>query len=74
MPLADRLSPALTTVRVQHAKAGFEAAGVLVDLIENKAAGPHHLVLTVETIVRNSTARCRGTAGTRTSETAGEQV
>ena len=27
MPLADRLSPPLTTVRVQHYKAGFEAAG-----------------------------------------------
>ena len=27
MPLADRLSPSLTTVRVQHHKAGIEAAG-----------------------------------------------
>ena len=29
MPLADRLSPSLTTVRVQHYKAGFEAARLI---------------------------------------------
>lgn len=74
MPLADRLSPALTTVRVQHAKAGFEAAGVLVDLIEGETTEPQHLVLPVETVVRHSTARCRGTAGSTTSQRAGEQV
>ena len=34
MPLADRLSPPLTTVRVQHYKAGFEAAELMVDIIE----------------------------------------
>ena len=74
MPLADRLSPALTTVRVQHYKAGFEAAGVLIDLVEDEAAEPHHLVLPVETIVRNSTARVRGTTKRRMTETAGEQA
>ncbi|MGD9925791.1 MAG: LacI family DNA-binding transcriptional regulator [Pseudorhodoplanes sp.] len=56
MPLADRLSPALTTVRVQHSKAGFEAAGLLVDLIENEAPETHLLVLPVESVVRYSTA------------------
>lgn len=74
MPLADRLSPALTTVRVQHYKAGFEAAGVLVDLIDNESSEPHHLVLPVEAIVRNSTARVRGTAKRRMTEVAGEQA
>lgn len=74
MPLADRLSPALTTVRVQHAKAGFEAAGVLIDMIEDEPAAPHHLVLPVETIVRNSTARWSGTVTTRISEAAGERA
>lgn len=74
MPLADRLSPALTTVRVQHYKAGFEAAGVLVDLIENEVAEPHHLVLPVEMVVRNSTARVRGTAKRRMTEVTGEQA
>ncbi len=74
MPLADRLSPALTTVRVQHYKAGIEAAGVLVDLIENEASKPHHLVLPVETVVRNSTARCRGTTRKKMTAVAGEQA
>ena len=74
MPLMDRLSPSLTTVRVQHHKAGFEAAGVMVDIIENEAAEPHHLVLPVETMVRNSTARVRGTAKRKTIEAAGEQA
>lgn len=74
MPLADRLSPALTTVRVQHYKAGFEAAGVLVDIIENETGEPHHLVLPVETVIRNSTARHRGTTRTRVREAAGEQA
>jgi LacI family transcriptional regulator len=74
MPLADRLSPALTTVRVQHAKAGFEAAGVLVDLIENESVESQHFVLPVETIVRNSTARPHTTTRKRITEAAGEQA
>jgi LacI family transcriptional regulator len=74
MPLADRLSPALTTVRVQHAKAGFEAAGVLVDLIENESAESQHFVLPVEAVVRNSTARPRNTTRKRITEAAGEQA
>jgi len=55
MPLADRLSPALTTIRVQHYKAGFEAAELMVDVIENSASEPRHVVLPVELIVRSST-------------------
>jgi LacI family transcriptional regulator len=74
MPLMDRLSPSLTTVRVQHHKAGFEAAGVIVDIIENEAPEPHHLVLPVQTMVRNSTARVRGTAKRKTIEAAGERA
>ena len=74
MPLVDRLSPALTTVRVQHHKAGFEAAGLLVDLIENETSEPHHLVLPVETVVRNSTARCPGTTRKRMIAVAGEKA
>ena len=74
MPLMDRLSPSLTTVRVQHHKAGFEAAGVMVEIIENEAAEPHHLVLPVETVVRNSTARVRGTTKGKRNDMAGEQA
>lgn len=55
MILADRISPALTTVRVHHHKAGIEAARLIVDLIENAVAEPHHIVLPVELIVRGST-------------------
>ena len=57
MPLADRLSPALTTVRVQHYKAGFEAAEVMLEIIEGSASEAHHVVLPVEMIVRESTQR-----------------
>jgi LacI family transcriptional regulator len=74
MPLMDRLSPSLTTVRVQHHKAGFEAAGVMVEIIENESSEPHHLVLPVETMVRHSTARARGAAGRKAIEAAGEQA
>jgi len=74
MPLADRVSPALTTVRVQHYKAGFEAAGALVDLIESETAEPHHVVLPVETVIRNSTARFRRTATRKMTEAAGEKA
>ncbi|MFN3348059.1 LacI family DNA-binding transcriptional regulator [Pseudorhodoplanes sp.] len=73
MPLVDRLSPSLTTVRVQHYKAGFEAADVLVDLIENGASAPHHLVLPVEAVVRSSTARVRGATKRKVTEAAGEK-
>ncbi len=74
MPLADRLSPSLTTVRVQHYKAGLEAAGVMVDIVENETSGVHHLVLPVELIVRNSTARFGERAGSRPLNVTGEQV
>lgn len=58
MPLVDRLSPPLTTVRIQQYEVGFAAAGVLVDLLglqleERKA---RHLVRPVKLIVRGSTA------------------
>lgn len=55
MPLVDRLSPALTTVRVHHYKAGTEAAELIVETIENGNETPRHVVLPVELIVRAST-------------------
>ncbi|HEY1978914.1 MAG TPA: substrate-binding domain-containing protein, partial [Xanthobacteraceae bacterium] len=55
MPLAERLSPPLTTIRVQHYKAGVEAAELIVDAVENRSAEPRHVVLPVEMIVREST-------------------
>lgn len=58
MPLVDRLSPPLTTVRIQQYEVGFEAAGMLVGLLglrpeERKAS---HRVRPVKLIVRGSTA------------------
>jgi LacI family transcriptional regulator len=58
MPLADRLSPALTTVRVQHFRAGAEAAEIVVDMIAKAGTEePRQLILPVELIVRESTRR-----------------
>jgi len=58
MPLVDRLSPALTTVRIQQYEVGFDAAGMLVDLIEMPAERrePRHLVHPVALVVRESTS------------------
>jgi LacI family transcriptional regulator len=56
MALADRLSPALTTVRVNHYRAGAEAAELIVDFVAwQGAAEPRQVVLPVELIVRGST-------------------
>jgi LacI family transcriptional regulator len=57
MPLADRLSPALTTVRVAHYRGGLESAEAIVDLMRDPAAAPRHIVLPVEIVVRGSTCR-----------------
>ncbi len=54
MALVDRLSPALTTIRVHHYKAGVEAAELIVDTVAGRAAEPRHVVLPVELIVRDS--------------------
>jgi LacI family transcriptional regulator len=59
MPLVDRLSPALTTVRIQQYDVGLEAAAMLVELIEMPPGErrPLHFVRPVELIVRDSTGR-----------------
>ncbi len=61
MPLVDRLSPPLTTVRIQQYEVGFEAANALVDLIEAppEKRQPKHLVRPVELVVRASTGSPR---------------
>jgi LacI family transcriptional regulator len=40
---------------VQHHKAGFEAAQMIVDVIESVTSVPRHIVLPVELVVRDST-------------------
>ncbi len=55
MALADRLSPALTTARVNHYRAGVEAAELIVEVLENASAEPRHLMLPVDLVARDST-------------------
>ncbi|HWT31271.1 MAG TPA: substrate-binding domain-containing protein, partial [Propylenella sp.] len=57
MPMADRLSPALTTIRIEQYRAGFEAAELLLQAIQApvELRRPSHIVLPVELIVREST-------------------
>ena len=71
MPLVDRLSPALTTMRIQQYEVGLEAADILVDMIEMPAEArrPLHRVRPVKLVLRDSTAaprkRARAKAGPR---------
>jgi DNA-binding LacI/PurR family transcriptional regulator len=48
-------------VRVQHHKAGFEAAQLIVDLIEGAQSQPRHIILPVDLIVRGSARSVRET-------------
>jgi len=57
MPLVDRLSPPLTTVRIQQYKVGFDAANILIEAIGTppEKRSPHHIVHPVDLVVRAST-------------------
>jgi LacI family transcriptional regulator len=56
MPLADRLSPPLTTIRIQQYEVGVDAADLLMRMIENPLEHePRHIVRPVELVVRGST-------------------
>jgi LacI family transcriptional regulator len=65
MPLVDRLSPALTTVRIQQYEAGFDAGTILLDLLESPPSErrPRHLVRQVGLVVRDSTCPPRSSSG-----------
>jgi LacI family transcriptional regulator len=62
MPLADRLVPALTTVRIDQYREGFEAAELLVEMMERapEQREPRHIVLPVELVIRDSTRAIGG--------------
>jgi LacI family transcriptional regulator len=64
MPLIDRLSPALSTVRIQQHGVGIDAAHLLLEMIETPAhqRRPRHLVRPVSLVVRDSTGLPRKTA------------
>jgi LacI family transcriptional regulator len=59
MPLMDRIFPPLTTIRIEQYRAGFQAAELLLEMLQAApgARMPRHVVLPVELVVRNSTAR-----------------
>ncbi len=69
MPLADRLLPPLTTIRVEQHKAGYAAAELLLEALSSPPGErvARHLVLPVQMIIRGSTQavsrRCRPQAG-----------
>lgn len=56
MPLADRLTPALTTIHVPHHAIGGEAARVLLELLGDPQLPPKSVTLPVSLVVRESTA------------------
>lgn len=62
MLFADRVLPALTTVRTDQHRQGVEAAEILIEMMETAPdeRAPHHVVLPVELVIRNSTARAKG--------------
>lgn len=76
MPLVERLSPALTTVRIQQYEVGFEAAGILVDLIEAPPGQrlAKHIVRPISLIVRDSTSPARKAGGRRKQSSRADPV
>lgn len=56
MPYADRVSPALTTVRVPTEDVGRQAASLLLELIEGREPTVRHVRVEPRLVVRESTA------------------
>ncbi len=56
MPFVDRISPGLTTVRIQHAEMGRQAATLLLEEIDTPGAPHRDIRLTPELVIRGSTA------------------
>ena len=54
IPQASRSVPPLTTVRQPISRIGSIAAETLIDMIENSADTPRHLVLPAELVIRDS--------------------
>ena len=61
LPMIDRLTPALTTVRVPQVEMGATAARLLLEAIADPDAEARHVVLPVELVVRASTGPPPGT-------------
>jgi LacI family transcriptional regulator len=56
MPFVDRVHPALTTVRIQHAAMGRDAAALLLEQIADPATPRRDVRLTPELVIRASSA------------------
>ena len=56
MPLMDRISPPLTTVRVPHYEIGAEAAELLLERVANRDGPAKTVLLPPQLVVRASTA------------------
>lgn len=54
MPLADRLSPPLTSLRVPHYEIGVQAADLLLERIKDPATPPREILVEPQLIVRGS--------------------
>lgn len=56
IPFNDKFTPPLTSVRLPHYHIGYRAAGLLVELMQDKDAPPSEVRLKPELVVRGSTA------------------
>ncbi|MTD15207.1 LacI family DNA-binding transcriptional regulator [Nakamurella sp. YIM 132087] len=59
IPLVDRLSPPLTTIRVPYFDMGVAAADLLVDALSGVGGGPHSVVVHPQLVVRGTTGPVR---------------
>jgi len=70
MPIVDKLSPALTTVHVPQYEIGTEAARLLLDRVNNVGGPAKTVHLSLDLVVRSSTAEPRASAGSRSRRAA----
>ena len=57
MPFVDRLSPPLTTVRIDEYEIGLRASRLLLSLIEDPQGKPETIMISPQLIARGSTSR-----------------
>lgn len=56
MPMVDKITPPLTTVRIPHYDMGAESARLVLDLVKEPDRHPHSLLLAPTLVIRESTA------------------
>jgi LacI family transcriptional regulator len=54
LPIAQRLSPPLTTIRQPIRQKGARAADLLIDLVEGAVEGPQQILLPTQLVIRES--------------------